>query len=210
MLDGRIHWLGHATVKIDGALVIYIDPFKIENKPHAADLILVTHAHSDHFSAEDIKKVVKADGSTEIVCTVDVVENVSADLVASVHGVTPESALVVKGVTIECVPAYNIGKKFHPKANGWVGYIVNVDGVRVYHAGDTDRIPEMKEIETDIAFLPIGGKYTMDAAEAAEAAGDIEPKLAIPMHFGAIIGSEKDARLFEEACLVPVRILEKE
>ena len=108
------------------------------------------------------------------------------------------------------MPAYNTNKKFHPRQKGWVGYIVTLEGQRIYHAGDTDFIPEMKDIDTDVALLPVSGTYVMTAEEAAEAAEAISPKLAIPMHYGSIVGDEGDAKTFKKKCSVPVKILERE
>ena len=117
--------------------------------------------------------------------------------------VAPGDRRAVEGFSIEVVPAYNIDKPFHPKANNWVGYIVEVAGRKLYHAGDTDRIPEMKTMRTDVAFLPIGGTYTMTAEEAAAAVNeDIKPKVAVPIHYGAVVGSDSDAQRFRELCTV--------
>ena len=122
----------------------------------------------------------------------------------------PGDSLSVEGIKIEAVPAYNIGKQFHPKTSGWVGYIVTIGGQRIYHPGDTDLIPEMEKIKADVALLPVGGTYTMTAEEAAEAANKIKPRVAVPMHFGTIVGSIKDAEKFKEKCQVPVQILKAE
>jgi L-ascorbate metabolism protein UlaG (beta-lactamase superfamily) len=124
------------------------------------------------------------------------------------HTVRPGDTLTIDGVHIEAVPAYNIGKDFHPKAKGHVGYIIGVAGTKIYHAGDTDNIPEMKQMDVDVALLPVGGTYTMDAAEAAKAAEAVKASVAIPMHWGTIIGDEEDAKAFKAACKVPVVILE--
>jgi len=201
----KIHWLGHDAFRIDASKIIYFDPFQISNGP-TADIILVSHDHFDHCSPEDIKKIQGPD-------TVIVTEKDSANkLSGNVKVVKPGEKIEVEGVKIEAVPAYNVGKDFHPKANGWLGFIVEVDGVRIYHAGDTDFIPEMKEMNVDIALLPVSGVYVMTADQAVEAAKAIKPKLAIPMHYGAIVGSEEDAIRFKNALegIVDVLILKKE
>ncbi len=201
----KIHWLGHDSFRIDASKIIYFDPFQISGGP-IADIILVSHEHFDHCSPEDIRKIQGPD-------TIIVTEKDSAKrLSGNVKVVKPGEKIEVNGVKIEAVPAYNIGKDFHPKANGWLGFIVEVDGVRIYHAGDTDFIPEMKGINVDIALLPVSGVYVMTADQAVEAAKAIKPKLAIPMHYGAIVGSEDDAIRFKKALegIVDVLILKKE
>ncbi len=187
----NIHWLGHDTFRITNGKVIYTDPFRIR-KNDAADIILVTHDHSDHCSPEDIEKI-RAE-KTVIVAPVDS----AARLTGDVRAVRPGDRLEVMGVGIEVVPAYNIDKKFHTHDRGWAGYIFTVQGKRIYLAGDTDRIPEMKEIRADIALLPVSGTYVMTAEEAAEAALDIGPEVAIPMHYGSIVGTRDDALRFAE------------
>jgi len=189
----NITWLGHDGVLIKGnGKAIIIDPFQIK-ECEPADIILVTHEHYDHCSPEDINKVRK--DSTMIVTEADSAKKLSGD----VRVVQPGDKLTVSGIEIEAVPAYNTNKNFHPKQNGWLGFIVAVDGVRIYHAGDTDLIPEMGSLEVDIAILPVSGTYVMTAEEAIEAAKIIKPKLAIPMHYGAIVGSADDARRFCDA-----------
>lgn len=190
MLD-RIHWLGHDGFRITGSKTIYLDPYQIDKGP-VADLVFITHPHGDHCSPDDIAKI--QGPKTVLVGTSDTL----AKLTGTKHVVKVGDKVTLDGITIEVVPAYNIDKQFHPKANGWVGFVLTIDGVRVYHAGDTDRIPEMKHIKADIAMLPVGGKYTMTADEAAQAALDIHPKIAVPMHYGSIIGTEQDARRFKD------------
>lgn len=199
----NIKWLGHASFRIDGENVIYIDPWNVkEAKP--ADLILVTHEHYDHCSPKDIKKIQKKE--TAVLTISDCARNLSGE----VKVVKPGDNLTVSDIEVEAVPAYNLKKPFHPKANGWVGFVFTVAGKRIYHAGDTDLIPEMDEIKADIALLSIGGTYTMDAKEAAAAANKMKPEIAIPMHYGSIVGSIKDAEEFKELCQVRVELLPAE
>ncbi len=199
----NVHWLGHASFKITGEKIIYIDPYRITGG-ETADIILITHDHYDHLSKEDIEKIIGEK-------TVVIVPTSAGDAIkGNVKKVKPGDTLTVEGVEIQAVPAYNTGKEFHPRGKNYVGYVFKVGGVSYYHAGDTDYIPEMKDIHADVAFLPVGGTYTMDAEEAAKAAEDIKPKVAVPMHWGTIVGSEKDARKFESLCGCEVRILKKE
>lgn len=202
MLD-RIHWLGHDSFRITGGTTIYIDPYQIEKGP-TADLILITHPHADHCSPDDIAKV--QGPNTLLVGTEDTLAKVTGKKQILKAGGT----VTIGDVKIEAVPAYNPEKPFHPKANGWIGFIVTVDGVRIYHAGDTDRIPEMKKLKADIALLPVGGKYTMTADEAVAAARDIHPQFAIPMHYGSVIGDEKDARRFKDGLQGKIEVVIKE
>ena len=188
----NIHWLGHDTFRIEGERTIFTDPFELR-KRDTADIILITHEHYDHCSPEDVEKIQGPD--TVIVATEDCRER----LKGNVKIVTPGDRITVEGVEIEVVPSYNTNKEFHPKGRNWVGYVFTVNGQRIYLAGDTDRIPEMKEIRCDIALLPVSGTYVMTAEEAAQAALDIKPATAIPMHYGAIVGDESDAERFRKA-----------
>ena len=188
----NIVWLGHASFVIKGDKTIYIDPWKIKGDLPKADIVLITHDHFDHCSPGDVRKV--STDSTVILAT----PGCASKLGKNARSVKPGESMEISGVKIETVPAYNIGKSFHPKASGFVGYIVTVQGVRIYHAGDTDLIPEMKEIKADIALLPVGGTYTMNAEEAAKAADIIAPEIAIPMHWGDIVGDRSDAETFKK------------
>lgn len=185
-----LEWLGHASFLLKmGGKVIYFDPWKIAGG-EKADLILITHSHYDHFSVEDVKKV--ATEQTSIVATPD-----CKGLPGSVKHVKPGDFLTIGDVTVEAVPAYNLNKDFHPKKNQWVGYVVTVAGKRIYHAGDTDAIPEMFGLKNiDIALLPVSGVYVMTAEEAAKAANVFQPATVVPMHWGDIVGGKNDAEYF--------------
>ena len=201
MLTG-ITWHGHATVRIEaGGNSIITDPYQLkETKP--ANVILITHSHFDHLSLEDVEKV--RDKDSVLVATADSVEQLGP----ATKVIAPGQRIDLgNGVIVEAYPAYNVDKDFHPKANGWVGYVVEAGGRRVYIAGDTDRIPEMKGIRCDVAFLPVGGTYTMTAEQAAAAAKDISPKLAVPMHWGNIVGTRADAERFVELCECEARLM---
>ena len=201
----NITWYGHATMKFRGEKIVYIDPYELKGSAYEpADIVLITHDHYDHCSPQDIEKVARAD--TVIIAPV----SCQSQLSGKVKIIAAGEKIIEQGVQIEAVPAYNIGKKFHPKSAGGVGYVVTLKGKRIYQAGDADFIPEMKQITADIAILPVGGTYTMTAAEAAEAANAIKPEIAIPMHFGAIIGSKKDAEEFKRRTKVRVEILTPE
>ena len=197
----NIKWLGHAGFKIKGEKTVYIDPFKIKDT-EPADIIIITHEHFDHLSPEDIRKI--QTGKTVIVTTPDCYSKVSGN----VKTISPSQSLNVDGIKIEAVPAYNANKHFHPKANGWIGVIVTINGKRIYHAGDTDNIPEMANLKNiGVALLPVSGTYVMTAEEAADAANKIMPKAAVPMHYGAIVGTRADAERFKKLCKCKVEIL---
>jgi L-ascorbate metabolism protein UlaG (beta-lactamase superfamily) len=203
LLEG-VTWLGHASFKIvapEG--VIYIDPWELKSH-EPADLILITHDHYDHLSPDDVQRISKPD------TTIVTIAAAAAKLKGDVRKVKAGDKLTVKGMQIEAVPAYNLNKPNHPKAAGHVGFILTAGGRRIYHAGDTDVIPEMANIKADVALLPVGGTYTMTASEAANVANRIQPKVAVPMHWGTLVGSRADAELFRRACKVPVEILERE
>lgn len=197
----EITWLGHASFRIEGSKRIYIDPWKLSGGP-PADLILVSHEHFDHFSREDIQRVRGPE------TTIVTVPGVASQLSGRVRSVSPGDTVEVEGVTIEAVPAYNTDKPNHPREKGWVGFVVTLDGERIYFAGDTDHIPEMAHIKADVAILPVSGVYVMDAEQAAEAANQIGAGLSIPCHFGEIVGSRADAERFKELVEGEVRILE--
>ena len=186
----------HSSIRIDEGIIIYCDPFRITEEKHDADIILITHSHFDHFSPEDISKVMKPD--TVIVCPKSVKE--ADDTGLDVIRVSTDEVLEVKGIKLETVPAYNKLKPFHPKSNGWVGYIISSpEHGRIYIAGDTDMTDENSRVKCDIAMLPAGGTYTMNARKAADLANTICPKYAIPIHYGSVAGSPEDGKVFRNA-----------
>ncbi len=192
----NIEVLCHSSIRMNKGKIIYVDPFHIEENYQDADIILITHSHYDHFSEEDIEKVRKAD--TKIYVTEDYVEN-ARQLGFSenkIIGVKPYQTYYEGDIEINTVPAYNVNKQFHPKENNWVGYILKIDGISYYIAGDTDITEENKKIKCDVAFVPVGGTYTMTAKEAAELVNIIKPKVAIPIHYGDIVGTKEDAITF--------------
>jgi L-ascorbate metabolism protein UlaG (beta-lactamase superfamily) len=214
MLIDAVEWLGHSGFRLRaGRTTIYIDPYRVAETAAPADLVLVTHGHYDHFSPRDIQAV--SQKGTWLIAPAAVAERVGGRVLSIAPGeiIEPEFA---PGVSIRAVAAYNTskrnadGKVFHPRDAGWVGYELNLWGERLYHSGDTDVIPEMDRLTgVDVALLPVSGVYVMTAQEAAEAARRIQPRVAVPMHWGEHIGTEADARAFADEAPVEVRILEK-
>jgi L-ascorbate metabolism protein UlaG (beta-lactamase superfamily) len=201
-----IEWLGHDCFKIKNKIIVYFDPFRIPENLEKANLILITHEHFDHCSIEDLLKIV--DKNTIVVaaniCRKSDLPNIE-NRVKKIIYMKPGSTLTIDDIKIETIPAYNVNKfrspgvPFHPKGESRVGFILTYEGKRIYHAGDTDHISEMKNLSNiDIALLPVSGTYVMTPEEAAEAVKDINPKLAIPMHFNSIVGSTVDAMRFRE------------
>jgi L-ascorbate metabolism protein UlaG (beta-lactamase superfamily) len=204
----NIHWLGHDTFRLDGSSTVYIDPWKLPAGAAPADLILITHDHYDHFSAADIAGIGSA--ATTLVGPAVVTKQTSG--LATVT-LAPGQTTAVGGVTVTAMPAYNLdkfrgpGEPYHPREAGYLGYVVEMDGLRVYHAGDTDAIPEMSDVRCDVALLPVGGTYTMTAEEAAAACDMLSAAAVVPMHFADIIGTRADAERFQQLCSIPVTIL---
>jgi L-ascorbate metabolism protein UlaG (beta-lactamase superfamily) len=213
VLPDAVEWLGHSGFRVRaGRTTIYIDPYRISDDALPADLILVTHGHYDHFSPRDIQALSHRD--TWLIAPAAVAERVGGRVLSIAPGEVIEPAFA-HGVSIRAVAAYNTSKRdadgrvFHPREAGWVGYDLNIRGERLYHAGDTDVIPEMDQVSgVDMALLPVSGTYVMTAEEAAEAARRIQPRLAVPMHWGEHIGTEADAHRFAELTPVPVAIME--
>jgi L-ascorbate metabolism protein UlaG (beta-lactamase superfamily) len=214
VLIEALDWLGHSGFRIRaGRANVYIDPYRVPPGAPEADLILITHGHYDHFSPQDVELL--STRSTWLVGPAAVAERVSGQVLAIAPGEALDEELV-RGVHVAAVAAYNTSKRdqfgnaFHPPEAGLVGYELNVRGERLYHAGDTDVIPEMDAVAgVDVALLPVSGRYVMTAGEAAEAARRIQPRLAVPMHWGEHIGTRADAERFAERAPVDVRILEK-
>jgi len=205
----NIHWLGQATVKIKaGDKVIYIDPYQIKTKDQA-DLILVTHGHRDHLSFADIGKV--RTEKTTFVAPQDCAKEIKAKFKNPVVVLKPGQSRNVHNILVEAVPAYNVVKtEFHPKSNQWVGYILLLKGVKIYHAGDTERLPEMKTFSCDIALFPLGQTYTMNSVkDAAEAALDVKAKIAIPIHYGLYEGKVEDANQFKKLLKDKIKVIIK-
>ena len=192
MLD-NIQVLYHSSIKMVGKKIIYIDPFKINDEYKDADIIFITHDHYDHYSEMDIDKVKKP--NTILVVPDDLQEKLL------IRGFKEENIIVVDpgdsdkidDIEFEAIPAYNINKQYHPKENGWVGYIIKIDDVSYYIAGDTDITAENRKVACDVAFVPVGGTYTMNSKEAAELVNEINPKIAVPIHYGSVVGTKEDA-----------------
>ena len=189
----NVQVLCHSSILIKKGKVIYIDPFRIRETCNDADIIMITHDHYDHYSEEDIEKIRKE--GTKIVLPIGLEEkaiNIGFKE-ENIILVEPNKQYNVEQIKIETIPSYNIGKKFHPKENNWVGYILEIEGIRYYVPGDTDITEENKEVKCDVAFMPVGGTYTMNSKEAAELANEIKPKVVVPIHYGEVVGSNQDA-----------------
>lgn len=195
-MKDNIEVLTHSSIRICRNKIMYIDPYQIVGNPKDADIIFITHDHYDHYSEEDIAKIRK--DSTSIVVPQSLLDNVLmlGFEKENITVVKPNQSYHVQEINFETVPAYNVSKMFHPKENNWVGYIIIVDDARIYIAGDTDITEENKKVTCDIAFVPVGGTYTMNYEEAAELVNEIKPKFAIPIHYGSIVGTKEDAEKF--------------
>jgi len=206
--DIDITWLGHSGFKIKTSIgrVIYIDPFKISEESESADFIFITHSHYDHCSIEDIQKI--ANDGTIVICPADVsskFRHINSKVNIKIAEPGAKMQFDEQELKFWCIPAYNLSKPFHTKEEDWVGYVIDLNGTLIYHAGDTDLIPEMKQLATvniDIALLPIGGNFTMNSGEAAKAVAIIKPKLALPMHYGSVAktGDKSEGTMFLKNC----------
>jgi L-ascorbate metabolism protein UlaG (beta-lactamase superfamily) len=196
-------WFRQSAMRYTGeGLQLFIDPWGTDPGDGPADLILITHAHDDHLQPDEIERLSGPD--TKVVAPRDVAKELSGD----VTGVAPGESHEVAGVRFETVPAYNVAEErldMHPKVNNWIGYVIELGGRRYYHAGDTDALTELESLTTDVAMVPIGGTYTMDVPEAAGLVKTMRPQLAVPMHYGFVVGSPSDAHRFEEEA-APVRV----
>ena len=191
-----IEVLCHSSIKINKEKVIYIDPFKIEKNYNDADIVFITHDHYDHYSEEDIDKVINE--NTIIIIPEELLtkllrKGINKNAIITVE---PNEKYMVQGIKFETIPAYNTNKTFHPKENGWVGYSITLDDIRYYIARDTDITEENRKVKCDVAFVPVGGTYTTDFKEAAQLINEIQPKIAVPIHYGSVVGTKQDATDF--------------
>ena len=191
-----IEVLYHSSIRISKNKIIYIDTFKIDKNYNDADIVFITHDHFDHYSEEDIDKVINE--NTTIIIPEEMLTKILRKGINKNAVITVESnkEYMVQGIKFETIPAYNTNKTFHPKENDWVGYIITLDGIRYYIAGDTDITEENRKVKCDVAFVPVGGTYTMDFKEAAQLINEIQPKIAVPIHYGSVIGTKQDATDF--------------
>ena len=192
----NIEVLYHSSIRISKNKVIYIDPFKIDKNYNDADIVFITHDHFDHYSEEDIDKVINE--NTTIIIPEEMLTKILRKGINKNAVITVESnkEYMVQGIKFETIPAYNTNKTFHPKENGWVGYIITLDDIRYYIAGDTDITEENRKVKCDVAFVPVGGTYTMNSKEAAQLINEIQPKIAVPIHYGSVVGTKQDATDF--------------
>ncbi len=211
----KIRWHGHDTFTLEKGLIICIDPYRLSNSIHA-DVILISHNHFDHLSIEDLKKISSTE--TTIVAAKECLEQLSSIISKEHIGLLPGQEKIIGNIKIRAIPAYNIDKinpdtdkPFHPKEDNKIGFLISIDSTSIYHTGDSDLIPEMEDLKPDVLLVPVSGTYVMTPKEASEAVEKIKPKIAIPMHYGTIVGNESDAKKFKEMVRsYEVRILTKE
>ena len=192
----NIEVLYHSSIRINKDKIIYIDPFKIDKNYNDADIVFITHDHYDHYSEEDIDKVINK--NTTIIIPEELLtkllrKGINKNAIITVE---PNVKYMVQGIKFETIPAYNTNKSFHPKENDWVGYIITLNDIRYYIAGDTDITEENRKVKCDVAFVPVGGTYTMDFKEAAQLINEIKPQVAVPIHYGSVVGTKQDAEEF--------------
>ena len=202
----NIEVLCHSSIRINRGSIIYFDPFNIGKNYNDADVIFITHDHYDHYSEEDIDKVVKKESI--IVAPEDLLTKLlkKGFKKENIIMVTPNKEYTVKGIKFKTIPAYNVNKQFHPRANEWIGYELNIEGVIYYIAGDTDITEENQKVKCDVAFVPVGGTFTMDYREAAELINKIKPKIAVPTHYGSIVGDKSDGVNFSKLVSPEIKV----
>lgn len=198
-----------SSIRIISTSNLYFDPFNLPNEPHDADIIFITHEHYDHFSFKDIDKAANEKtiyafpvGMKATMLKHDIPEE-------QIYPLVPGQTALIAGLPIQAVAAYNINKPFHPKSNGWLGYVVTVDNSRIYICGDTDDTPEARAVKCDIVCVPVGGTYTMDAKEAANFVNAIKPRIAVPVHYGTVVGKPADADTFERCVYKNIPVCRK-
>jgi L-ascorbate metabolism protein UlaG (beta-lactamase superfamily) len=185
-----------SSIRINLDIIIYFDPFKIEDECHDADIIFITHSHYDHFDIESINKI--KNDNTIVVCPKSMENEINEIKFNEYHYLNPNEETTILGINIKTIPSYNNNKEFHPRSNNWLGYIVDYNDITYYIAGDTDKTKDNEMVKCDIALIPIGGHYTMDVNEAVELLKIIKPKIVIPTHYGSIVGSSTDGIKLQE------------
>jgi len=200
-MEKKFDFLNHACVRFNfNGMICYTDPYELQNGTNDADIIFITHGHFDHYSIKDIFKIGKDTTTFVIPEGVDTPELDEQSIVR----VIPNQSYEVKGIKFETVPAYNLNKQFHQREYGWVGYVLEFDNTRYYIAGDTDITPESRLVKCDVAFVPVGGTYTMTCEEAAQLVNELKPKIAVPIHYGKVVGSKQDAEKFHDLIEEPI------
>lgn len=199
----------HSSIRIDGGQVVYFDPFRIPEEAHDADIIFITHAHYDHFSPEDILKIKTQNTLFVVPASMKGEETKIGMPEEKIVWMEPWKETEILGISVCAIPSYNTNKPMHPKENEWLGYVIDVLGQKIYVAGDCDAMPEVHKIFCDIAMVPIGGTYTMNAQEAADFINQIKPKIVIPTHYGTLVGKPEDADVFEPLVDTTIKVCRK-
>ncbi len=194
MID-NIELIIHSCIKFNGDKIIYFDPFKIKEEKHDADIIFITHSHYDHYSIDDINKV--KNNNTILVVPLSMKDDIKSNNYSNVIYVEPNKSYNIEDINFDTIPSYNTNKQYHKKENNWVGYIITINNIKYYIAGDTDETDENMKVNCDVAFLPIGGVFTMDYKEAAHLCNMIKPSIVVPIHYGSIVG---DIELGKKFC----------